>query len=272
MARRLKFSTAPYTLSDVPLGSLVPDIRHPNQDAVSVLKAKLGIDYSPRNQQNFKGLLDTTSNSTLRAQITRLLSLLRSKSKSQSLEIEAESGTIYELKEPRTFFRLACAEPKVRTWLQEGLQEKAESNFVVGLRTFHNASVGHKARQESQTKVEGSVPVGQSIKANTSVDVSDAADVSFGRDKDKAKESDESFTTPGEYIYAICFRRVVLQTMSISDAVLDSEDEWRLYSEREGDPTSRQAEICKADLEDEDFVGLDAAIAFTNNGEEYYTY
>lgn len=271
MARHLKFSTAPYTLSDIPLGSLVPNVRYPNQDALSVLTAKLDTDYTARDQQHFKGLLDRTSDFTLRAQITRLLSIPRSKSDSGSIEVQAERGILYELTQPKIFFRLACAEPKVRTWLQEGLQEKLESYFVVGLRTFHDATVGHKAKLESQTKVDGSAPIGEVVEANTGVGVGDAADISMGKDKDKAQKSEETFATPGEYIYAICYRRIILRTKSVSTASLDKTNEWKLYSEtREDDPSSSLQEACEADLEDEDFIGENADMIFEDGGEKHY--
>jgi hypothetical protein len=277
MKTQLLFSSVPYNLSDVPLGSLVPNPLHPIQDALSVLTAKADIDYTVRTQQDFNGLLDATSTSSFRAQITRLLNLARNKTTTSSLELKAKAGSAYELKAPTTFFKLACAEPKVRTWLQEGLEQGDDAFFVIGLRTFRDASVvGQSQRQNESLKGGATVPVGDVVKTNTGISTGDALDAKVAGEKSEERGGQQSYKTEGERVYAICYRKVKLSTRSISDAVLRKDVEWKLYSDqRDGDPNEPMQEMCTAELEEFDFAvesGVSTNLDRTSDadGTEYF--
>jgi hypothetical protein len=255
MKTQYLFCSVPYNLSDLSLGSFIADPRYPTQDALSVITAKIDVDYLVRAQQDFDGLLDSISTSSFRAQITRLLNLSRSKTTTSSLHLKAKAGSLYELKSPKTFFKLACAEAKARKWLQEGLEQAEDSYFVVGLRTFHDASVGQSGRRNESLKGNATVPVGDAVKSNTGVSTGDALDVNVGGEKTNDIGSRESFRTEGEKVYAICYRKVKLSPRSISDATLGKDNVWKLYSDqREGDPTAPMQEACEAELEEFDFA------------------
>jgi hypothetical protein len=101
MKTQYLFCSVPYNLLDVPLGSFVPDLRYPNQDALSVITAEKNRDYTVRGQQDFKGSLDSTSKSAFMAQITRLLNLSCSRTSTSSLDLTAKAANLYELKKPQ---------------------------------------------------------------------------------------------------------------------------------------------------------------------------
>jgi hypothetical protein len=255
MKTQYLFCSVPYNLSDLSLGSFVADPRYPTQDALSVITAKKDVDYSVRNQEDFDGLLGSGSTSSFKAQVTRLLNLSRSKTTRSSLHLTAKAGSLYELKSPKTFFKLACAEPKARKWLQEGLEQAESSFFIVGLRTFRDASVGQSGRQSESLKGDATVPVGDAVKSNTGVSTGDALDVKVEGGKTDDRGSRECFKTEGEKVYAICYRKVKLSTRSVSDAMLGKDNVWKLYSDqREGGITAPIQEVCEAELEDFDFA------------------
>ena len=253
MKKQYLLCAVPYNLSDLPLGSFVPDPRYPNQDALSVITAEKDVDYSV--QHDFDGILETTSMFSFYAQITRLMNFSRSKSISSTLHSTAQTGKIYELKAPKTFFELACAEHKARTWLQEGLEQGVDSFFIVGLRTFRDASVVQSGRRRESRKGDGMLRAGDLLKANTGVSTVDALDIKPGAEKKDGKRSWESSHTKGEKVYAVCYRKVKLSLRSVSDATLGKDNIWKLYSDQwEGDPNAPIHELCEAELEDFGFA------------------
>lgn len=189
-----------------------------------------------------------------------------------NLDLKAKKASIYELKQPTTLFRLACAEPEIRNWLKKGLEQDQHS-FVVGVRTFHDASVSRTAGQGTSSGAGIDIPVGEIVKANTGVSTGDTLDVTASVGKSGNKGIEESYETKGEYIYAICYRKVVLRTRLISEATLGRDNVWRMYSDdRDSGPV--KFEVCEADLEDSDFTteAADDAAASENNVEQYFSW
>jgi hypothetical protein len=271
------FTTAPYKPSDVPLGSLVPDIRYPNQDALDcVNELSQGPEISNRPQANFKGALGEDSSRSVLAQITKLLTLSHSRKKNQSLDIGAKTGWIYELKHPKQVFEELCKRDGVRTWLREGVSANFDSYFVVGVRTFKEAKVSKGEEKSSETGLDATVPVSEAIKANSGVDVGDAADLKLkGEDKKKVK-GEESFDVDEEMIYAIEYRKIkvnmkiIQQTKETKDAKgkdgdkdkdndegsiakLGRDNTWRFYYDnRIAGEDAALGEEYEAELEEED--------------------
>jgi hypothetical protein len=208
MSLKLIFSPAPFSLSDVPIASLVSDLRYPNQDALSVLTPEEPNDLSVRPQKDFKTLLESDATFSFHAHVTRLLRLSRGKSSRGTLDLSAKEGKIYELKSPKAIFRKLCGDPKVRTWLQEGIEDKQDTYFVTALRTSLDASINKGDRSERGIDVEGGVPVGEVVTTTTGAPFGDAADVTAGVDKSERLSGGESFRMEGEFIYAIGYRKL----------------------------------------------------------------
>ncbi|KFY69552.1 hypothetical protein V496_00133 [Pseudogymnoascus sp. VKM F-4515 (FW-2607)] len=232
------------------LGTLVTDPRKPIQDALTTIEAKEDVDFTVRDQQGVEDSLDLANSTTFAAQITKLFNISRSKSTSNTLDVSAKAGYIYELRSPKPFFRLACAEPKVRKWLEEGFQQNDKSYFVVGLRTFLDATVSESNRDESTTKAEAAVPVGEIVKANTAVSLGDAADVKFSGQRSRARGSRAAFNTEGERIFAVCYNRVKMSRGSECHAVLGRENVWRFFTDQRKSGASVEEEWYEADLDD----------------------
>lgn len=231
MGSHIIFVTAPFEITDIPLGTLVPDIRYPNQDTLSIHKALPAEKFSKRPQKNLKGDLDSEHQKSLKAQLTKLLTLSAAKRNSENLRLQAEKGWIYELRQPKELFHELCATEELKVWLREGLEAQQESYFVVGVRTFENASVGRGLRSARAVAAGATVPVGEVVKANTGVSPGDAADVSAKVETKKREKAEESFETEGELVYAIEYRKVIMKKRQDSDPTLSKDNVWRYYSD-----------------------------------------
>lgn len=156
-------------------------------------------------------------------------------------------------------FRKLCGDPKVRTWLQEGIEDKQDTYFVTALRTFLDASINKGDRSEKGIGVEGGVPVGELVTTTTGAPFGDAADVTAGVEKSERLSGGESFRMEGEFIYAIGYRKVILKKLlEQGTATLERDNIWRLYSDtRVGDTRNFEVEyeVFEADIEDFDANG-----------------
>jgi hypothetical protein len=231
MTSRIIFTTAPFEVDDVLLGSLVPDVRYPNQDALTLIKPLSEDKFSKREQKNFNGVLDSDKQKSFRAQLTKLLTFSVKTSQSENLTLEAVKGWIYELRQPKTLFKELCGKNEVRTWLREGLETQQDSYFVVGLRTFEHAAVGKGLKSAKGVDVSGSVPVGEVVKANTALDPGDAADVEVEVENTETKNAEESFETEDELVYAIEYRKIIMKKRQPDTPILSTDNVWRYYSD-----------------------------------------
>lgn len=75
MASKLILTDVPFTLKDIQLGSLIPNIRTPHQDALASKTAIEGKDYTVRTQKNFKTLLNSEHTLSFSTYLTKLLSI-----------------------------------------------------------------------------------------------------------------------------------------------------------------------------------------------------
>jgi len=226
------FTTAPFHLNDVPLGSLIPDIRYPNQDALIMNRVLEDEEFSKREQIKFHGTLDGDKQRKFSLQLTKLLRHSASKSRSQTLSLNAEKGWIYELKQPKALFKERCSNDSVRTWLREGLEEQQESYFVVGFRTFQGTAVGKVYKSAKELELASTIPVDDLVKANTSVSPSDGVNVEMNVQKSEHLDEDESFEVNEELVYAIEYRRIHMKKRdSTLPAALSKDNVWRYYSE-----------------------------------------
>jgi len=225
------FTTAPFEIGDVPLGTLVPDVRYPNQDALTVYEVLTKDKFSKRVQKNFNGLLDSDKQTSLKVQLTRLLTLSAKNSKKSNITLKAETGWIYELLQPKALFKELCGKDEVRVWLREGLETQQDSYFVVGVRTFENAAVAKGLKSTKGLDVAGSVPVGEAVKANFGVNPGDAADLAAKVENTETENAEESFETEGELVYAIEYRKIIMKKRQPDTPILSNENVWRYYSE-----------------------------------------
>ena len=231
MASHTIFTISPFELGDVPLASLVPDVRYPNQDALTVLKTLPQDAYTKRPQADFSGQLSSDKRKPLRIQLTKLLSFSLHASNSDKINIKAQQGWIYELNQPKTLFKELCEQEQVRTWLREGLESQMKSYFVVGQRTFEDATVAVNQQTASTMGVGGSTFVKKLVQANSSIDLGDSAEAKAKVKFEKVDLEEGSFKVLGERVYALEYREIILKKKTPDDPSLSKDNIWRFYSD-----------------------------------------
>lgn len=253
MPSRLIMSNVPYTLQDIQLASLVPNILNPHQDALHPPALVAGSDFSWRNQQDVHIWLANTEESLLATQLTRLISLSYSQGMNKTLRLSSCEGRIYELKQPKSLFRRLCSQDNVKTWLQDGIEDGADSYFIIGFRTFFNAKLSQLSQDESQIFGHAHTPAPIGGKA-----LSDMADVGLTGERNKESIGHEGFVVPGERVYAICYRKIRFRWFKVHDAknaILERTNQWIMCSRNRAE-LDTDSDIVEADLGDED-IGKD---------------
>lgn len=256
MPSRLILSNVPYTLEDVQLASLVPDILNPHQDALHPQALVAGSDFSWRNQQDVHVWLANTQESLLASHLTRLISLSYSRDVKKSLRLSSCEGRIYELKQPKSLFRRFCSQDNVKTWLQEGVEGGADSYFITGFRTFFNARLARLSQDNIQTSGHARTPALPGGDA-----LVDVADVGLTGERNQESSEHEGFMVPGERIYAICYRKIRFRWFKAHDAenaFLERTNRWIMCSRNRAE-MDVDSDVVEADLEDED-TGMDGTM------------
>lgn len=274
MSPKPVFTTIPYTLDDVQLASLVPNIRNPNQDALSLRSLVTGADVSVRVQKNFQARLKNGTNSMFRARLSRLLSLLHDKEDVSATQISALEGRMYELKQPKALFKEICTRKQVQEWLQEGLEDGQDTYFVVGYHTFFNAKMLEQNHSASHNHGEVRIPVAEGVAAIAGPLVGTALDASLSASKEAMDYEIESSELPGERIYAICYRRILFKWFKAGQAdaaYLEPKVRWKMVSDDRA-PNVDDEEV-EVDLDDQD--KLEGAVPdkqYITADEEGYIY
>ena len=93
--------------------------------------------------------------------------------------------------------------------------------------------------------------VARKLRAQSLLEIS-SADVAVGVEQTRTRGSQEAFSTTGERVFAVCYNRVRMSPKSVSDAVLDRENVWKLFTNREKNATDVEEQDAwyEADLDD----------------------
>ena len=266
----LIFTKVPYNLTDIPLASLVPNIKAPHQDA---LRGKMAIkksDYSKRRQDGIRGFLDSCQSSLIKAQLTRLMQVVFGKGSSDELFVQANVGFVYELHDPKIVFGKLCQDIDVQEWLTDGYASSGQSYLVTGWRTFAHARTVLAMEDRKHKGLKADFPVKEVVKENTGVDLGDVADVSMEVEKGALTVQEEDFTVARESIYCIQYRKIKVDKKKPGESKLDDDPIWKPFNYR-GD-IDQSAEELTASI-DGDQIPDDAEeyeLIEAADGHEYY--
>ncbi|KAK4960804.1 hypothetical protein LTR66_012869, partial [Elasticomyces elasticus] len=263
------FTSAPSAKEDVLLASLIPDKRYPGEDALAVLRLDEEKDVTVRVDKNFKGRMDTGSDSFFKAMVTRLFSMSWESETNSNFQVSADEGRIYALRQPKALFKQLCTLAKVRKWLQEGYLDKQDTYFVIGYRTLLNAKLIRQDQHSSKVSAQGQVPIGAAGGVDPTPEGGMNVEVAGGHGQTAGGEGE--FETLGERIYAICYRKVDLKFFEgVDSAFLKSGNHWKSFSKTRGN-ASAEDETLEADIEDEDYRGDGVSGIFAvDDGEEIF--
>lgn len=257
------FTTTPYAKEEIPLGSLVPDIRYPNEDIIKVSVAQK--DFSTVIDKDFRGVVEEESQSILQGTIAAvwktICSIFWQIESKCNFQISAEEARLYSLAQPKAVFEKLCESDHVRKFLQDCHKERVKPVFVIGYRTLVDAKLVQIDRNVSTTSGSGQVN-GDGV-GNVSDDAARAR-IDIGREVKDGGSLE--FQASGERIFAINYRKVDIKVRS-SDLVPSLERQtptsWLIFSKTRGRP-DREAEVIQVSLDDVDYVG-ESDVVFKNN-------
>src|SRR5271154_5737868 len=208
MSKVFIFTSTPYATNDIPLGSLIPNIRSPAQDALKKAKLKKGVDYLVNADENFSGRITDESKTFFKAAITRVFSSMLDFESQDTFYVTSETARRYELRQPNLVFHQLCQDDDVKKWLEEGYHDKQDSHLVIGFRTLLNARLFRKAQQATDAAIQFHIPTGAPAGDPTPTGEGDVK-IAGGHGHKSGREGE--FTALGERIYAICYRKIVLK-------------------------------------------------------------
>jgi hypothetical protein len=253
MGTELVLNDVPLNLDDVHLGSLVPNINYPHQDAL-IARAATASDYTARKRKLVTTRLDSKKSHSLTAYLTKLLSVEHGGAGEKHLDLSALEGVVYELRQPKKWFQELCAMPEVRMWLEAGINEGLESYFITGIRTLKDARVERRGQASARTKVEGKAPIGEAM--GVPRPVGDKAEAGISASHTTESEKVDVGEMEGERIYAVCFRRVKYKwykKSSVDSAFLESTNTWVPISD---DTRGDEEKLLEVDIFDVDEVSV----------------
>jgi len=232
----------------VTLGSLISNIRNPHQDAQANDRQEYEI--VTRSASDFAGKASDSKDSLFVFKLAKWASARRSDLSKDRLGLAANTTKVYELKNPNDVFNSLCELKGVRTWLQRRVEKSQNSYFIVGLQTFSDAAVKQSIDDKTETSVSAELPVDAATTA--------LAGLNFGlnpklKAKQEASQSNNmKFKSPGEQILAVSYRRLKFSWFSPSaDNVSLSDDNcWVMVSDDRGEEDEDEAEIVQVTLED----------------------
>lgn len=146
------FTTSAWSKEAIPLGSMLPDIRYPNEDIIKSTVTKK--DFTVTVDQNFNGVVDEESQSNLEETIAAVWAVVCSifwkVEKMFSFQISAEEARLYTLSQPAAVFEKLCELDRVREFFRDcHWDREIKPAFVTGYRTLTNAKVVQKDRSVS---------------------------------------------------------------------------------------------------------------------------
>ena len=123
----------------------------------------------------------------------------------QRLELSSKEGVIYEMNQPKKWFRELCKLKEVQDWLQEGIDDGQDTFMIIGFRTLKDSKLEQRGGATSQTAFNVEAPIGEAISGTS---LGGAANVGMKGKHASKEEQEDSAEMEGERIYALCYRRV----------------------------------------------------------------
>lgn len=251
MSTRYALTSIPYTLKDVHLGSLIPSINRPNQDTFGPgRRLREGVDYKWRDEKNPEFKLEEEGKGFVKADMTKFLRFWGEKTNSQNTTLTATEGRIYELVKPKTLFNSLIAPKLGKDWLNQAHDEGEDVHFVVGYRTYVDASKKDEVTQDTKAGGAAEAPVGEAAGDPTvATPPGSTLNPKVEGEVSKHTHKEGSSDLPGERIFAICLRRVRFDWFKSKDnkpARLEKNNCWVVTSFRGTDGP----DAVEVDLED----------------------
>lgn len=250
-----------FAREDIQLASLIPDIKDIDLDSLESVLPLESDDYTVRDVDDFTGLFNGHSDNTFQGFLAQIASWTTQRTKDANTALTAHRGRIYTLRKPNLWFRRLCEKEEVRVWLQEQIEDGNDTAyFVVGLHTLFDAATSEGLALASEHRGAIAVPIADSN--SPLVAGGGAGQVGFSAGLERSGNTTRSCTLPGEQVFAVRLKRVILRTWRTQDLAkvqLEQHSHWVMASDNrageEGD-----SEVLEAFLEDDEGGGLEDEI------------
>ena len=268
MSTRYVLAEIPYTLEDVRLGSLIPSPNKPNQDAFGPgRRLRNSVDYKWRIEKNPEFRLEEAGKGSVKGDFTKFLRFWAEKTNSRNTTLTAEEGRIYQLVEPKTLFNSLIKGKIGKEWLMRNHDEGENIHFVVGYRTYTDASKKAEATEDSKAGGSAGAPVGEALSDPAAATPSGSAlNPKLEGSGTKHRQEKGSSDLPGERIFAICLRRVSFgwfKSKGSPAARMEKDNCWIITSLRGTDGP----DAVEVDLEDS--FGKESEVVAVNGMDEF---
>ena len=209
--------------------------------------------------------------------MTKLFAASGQKSKDNNTELWSREGRIYELVQPKQLFYQMCRSQKARDWLVMTHDDGEDIHFVVGYRTFFDATESDRSTKSSKADVKATFPTSDTVAPGSGgVPTGNTLDVELSGGHSSKSHGEESFEIPGERIFAICFREVKFKWFKAGQAEsarLGKDNTWVVTSVNRGKEGEGDTMV-EVEVGDEDVGGDgESTPEVVQNGtilEEYY--
>ncbi|KAF2818083.1 hypothetical protein CC86DRAFT_376022 [Ophiobolus disseminans] len=276
MPAKNALTNIPYTLNDVKLGTLVPSVAKPNQDTMGpVRELKEGSDYRWRDQSNPKFEMTEERSGFLAAHLTRFFSASAASSDATSNSLESKECKIYELSQPKKLFSDLVAGEPTKKWLYRTQQEGEDIHFVVGYRTYLDATEASEETKDSSMETKATAPVSEMVADPTSASSQGGVlDTDVSASRTHHSNIKASASLPGERIFAISFRKVRFDWFSSKEnpARLDKDNTWVITTRRGIGQHEDSIEVgLEDDISPEAVSGVHVNLGGPGGDEDYVT-
>lgn len=217
----------------IELGRLVLDPKYPNQD---FCQPSFQSDVATQRFENFQETLERSRNTRLEVNLLSLLSLAPSAPRKSSTTLTSRLCVIHQLREPNAYFRGACGEESVRSWLEESSRSIYDNVYLVcGFKTLTDAEVS--VSRSSGADVDLSAGVSASLltaAAGVPLPIlpDSGLDVSVGFSSANERSRSIGYTATGEHVYAVQYRKIKFSMFSsrkVEKAYLERANRWKSY-------------------------------------------
>ena len=215
-------------LSAFAIGGLITDLARPYTDVVmgDVENVDLEKDCIVSTLDNFTESLANTTQGSVLARISQLLSMSYSGSGTTTSSIMADQSTLYELRNPQARFQRLLTDERTRGWIQEQhFEEGTTIHFVTAFQTATNLRVSKNhdhtksATAESTMSQEGCIALPACVDFKVHGEQS-----SSGRDKEASSHS-------GERVFAFSVQKVIVSPIDKSKFKLERQNMWKVVAD-----------------------------------------
>lgn len=241
-----------FAREDIQLASLIPDIKDIDLDSLESVLPLQSDDFTVRDVHDFTSFFNGHSDSTFQAFLAQIARWTTQRATDANTTLTAHKGHIYTLRKPNLWFRRLCETEEVREWLQEQIEDGNDTAyFVIGLHTLFDAATSEGLALASENR--GAISASIADSNLPLVAGSGAGQVGFSAGLERSGNTTRSCTLPGEQVFAVRLKRVILRTWRTQDVgkvQLEQHSHWVMASDNraadEGD-----SEVLEAFLEDD---------------------